>query len=185
MLGANSRWPFRLDKPGRPGIIGPKGHRRNRSICAEVQEGSKVRRLFPKRLAFERVEPKAVEYYGPGQQPSNPPEPGDFILLHSKEIFARLIQIGQRLRFHGRNGQYCHWNHAALIVGDNGDIVEALGPKIRKGNLSKYEGREYQLVRIIADAQDRQEAARFALWCLPQRYGYLTIASIAVTLVTG
>jgi len=142
-------------------------------------------RLFPKRLAFELVEPKAVEYYGPGQEPSKPPQPGDFILLHSDELFARFIQIGQRLRFHGRNRRYCHWNHAALIVGDNSEIVEALGPRIEKGNLSKYKGKDYQLVRINADAQDRQEAARFALWCLPQPYGYLTIASIAFTLLTG
>ena len=54
--------------------------------------------------------------------------PGDFILTHGSHWTSQLIRVGQALRFRGKNRTYAYWNHAALIVGSGGDIIEALGP---------------------------------------------------------
>jgi len=113
--------------------------------------------------------------------------PGDFILTHGSHWTSQLIRVGQALRFRGKNRTYAYWNHAALIVGSGGEIIEALGPSpgVVQQNISKYAPREYTIVRIKASPEDRDEMVAFARACLGERYGVLTIASIALSLLTG
>ena len=115
-------------------------------------------------------------------------EPGDFILTHSSACVSRIIRWGQSLRFWGRKRKYTWWNHAALIVSQQGDIIEALGDGVEKNELSKYTPTEYTVVRIHPDlitAEDRNEVVNYAEWALGQEYGYLTIISIALSLIFG
>jgi uncharacterized protein YycO len=135
-------------------------------------------------LPFAPVERVAVERYGPGERIPNP-QPGDFILTHGSSWTSWLIRYGQALRIHGQDRKYTYWNHAALFVDANGDIVEALGSGVRQRNISAYDPKEYHAVRIRASAEDREEVVRFAKTCLNEPYGWLTIASIAVSLLTG
>jgi uncharacterized protein YycO len=95
--------------------------------------------------------------------------------------------VGQALRFRGKNRKYAHWNHAALVVGAGGGIIEALGPSpgVVQQDISKYAPREYTIVRIRASPEDRDEAVGFARACLGEKYGVLTIVSIAISLLTG
>jgi len=134
----------------------------------------------------ERAEPpqSTAQRHGPGEAAPDP-RPGDFILTHGDEWTSRLIQWGQALRFQGEDRKYTRWNHTALIVGTDGEIVEALGTGIAERNLSEYAGTEYHLVRIDASPADRAEEAAFARFCLGAQYGYLTVVSIALTLLTG
>lgn len=112
---------------------------------------------------------------------------GDFILTHGRHWTSALIRVGQALRFRGRDRKYAYWNHAALVVDANGDIIEALGPSpgVVRQNVSKYAPREYTVVRIKAAPDDRDEAVGFARACLGEPYGVLTIVSIALSLLTG
>lgn len=115
-------------------------------------------------------------------------EPGDFILTHSNAFVSRIIRWGQSLRFWGKKSKYTWWNHAALIVSQQGDIIEALGAGVEKNKLSKYTPTEYTVVRIHSDliaAGDRNEVVSFSEWALGQEYGYLTIISIALSLIFG
>jgi hypothetical protein len=119
-------------------------------------------------------------------------EPGDFLLTHSDKWTSKLIRFGQRLRIHGDDRKYTYWNHAALIVSDGGGLIEALGPGVSRTDLSKYLGTEYHLVRIGAGPEDRRQAVAFAEWAAGepdgegrQRYGFLTVVSIAYTALTG
>ncbi len=112
---------------------------------------------------------------------------GDFILTHGTDIGSRLIRIGQWLRYWGKNRKYTYWSHAALIVGEDGEIIEALGPApgVRPENLAKYAPREYTIVHIRASQEDRDEAVHFAKSCVGESYGVLTIVSIVLSLLTG
>lgn len=119
-------------------------------------------------------------------------EPGDFILTHGEAWTGRLIRFGQRLRIHGADRRYTYWNHTALISSEGGALIEALGRGVARTQLSSYLGVEYHLVRIDAGPEDRRQAVAFAEWAAggpggdgSQRYGFLTIVSIAYTLVTG
>ncbi len=110
---------------------------------------------------------------------------GDLILTHGKAWTSRLIRIGQRLRFTGESRRYTFWNHTALIVNEQGDLIEALGAGVQRRNISVYHPTEYQVVRIEASAEDRRQMVAFAETCVDLKYGYAVIASIAASLLTG
>jgi len=112
-------------------------------------------------------------------------EPGDFILTHGAELFSQLIRFGQQLRFHGADNVYTYWNHAALVVSADGTIVEALGTGVARRSIDEYANTQFTVVRIEASSVDRAEAAAFAERCVGLEYGYTTIVSIGLSLLTG
>ena len=114
-------------------------------------------------LTFAPVKGATIERYGPGEQASDL-QPGDFILTHGSDIFGRLIRLGQAFRLRGADHKYTYWNHVALIVDEQGSLIEALGEGVRETNISRYTPAEYHLVRLgtTADDNDRAEAVRFA-----------------------
>jgi hypothetical protein len=113
------------------------------------------------------------------------PRPGDFILTHGEEWTSRLIRFGQSLRFRGAAAKYTYWNHTALVVDRAGTIVEALGTGVAKRSIHDYDPTQYTVVRIDASDEDRLEAATFATSSIGATYGWLTIVSIAFSLLTG
>ena len=113
------------------------------------------------------------------------PRRGDFILTHGDEWTSRLIRFGQSLRYRGPSAKYTYWNHTALVVDDRGSIVEALGTGVAERSIHDYDPTQYTLVRIDASDADRAEAAAFACSAIGAPYGWITIVSIAVSLVTG
>jgi hypothetical protein len=136
------------------------------------------------RPPFRRVDRHGVEHYGPGEAP-DVTVPGDFVLTHGDAWTSRMIRFGQALRIHGDDRKYTFWNHAALIVGPDGSIVEALGAGVKAGTLSKYFGTTYHIVKIEATAADRAQVVRYAESQVGIPYGFLTIVSIAFGLMTG
>ena len=113
------------------------------------------------------------------------PRRGDFILTHGDEWTSRLIRFGQSLRYRGASARYTYWNHTALVVDEDGSIVEALGTGVARRSIHDYDPTQYTVVRIDASDADRAEAAAFACSTIGADYGWVTIASIAVSLVTG
>jgi hypothetical protein len=113
--------------------------------------------------------------------------PGDFLLTHGDSFFSRLIRFGEGLRIHGDDKVYAWFNHAALVTGTHGEIAEALGRGVVPGNASKYQSKDYVVVRTGADAEDVAEILAFAQWVVHNRprYGWFTIMSLALTLLTG
>lgn len=114
-------------------------------------------------------------------------QPGDFILTRGDSFISRLIRFGERLRIRGTDRQYAWFNHAALVVGADGSIVEALGAGVQAQNAAKYTAGHYVVVHSGADEQDVKKIQDFASWVTSHRakYGYLTILSIAFTVLTG
>jgi uncharacterized protein YycO len=144
-------------------------------------------------MVIEVAEKEGFEHFGGRSggtlvpQVATTTRSGDFILTHGSHWTSQLIRFGQALRFRGKDRKYAYWNHAALIVGSNGEIIEALGPTpgVVEQNVSKYTPREYTMVRVKASPEDRDEAASFARSCVGEEYGALTITSIALSLITG
>ena len=128
----------------------------------------------------------SVERFGPGETAPDP-QPGDFILTHGNAWFNKCIRIGQRLRFRGADRKYTVWDHAALVVDENGGLIEAAGPGVQRTDLSAYRDIEYHFVRlgVAVGETDRAEAVAFAEWSLGEQYGWLTIVSITLGLLTG
>lgn len=112
-------------------------------------------------------------------------EPGDFILTHRRAKYSRLVTFGQRRRFRGPDRHYAHWSHAALVIGPNGQIVQAISEGVEPSTLEEYRDVEYHYIHTGMCDTDRQQAARFAASCLEQKYAWVTIASLGLTLLTN
>ena len=124
------------------------------------------------------------EHVPPGQTLPDP-SPGDFILTHGGEIFSRLIQIGQGLRYLGPDQPFTYWNHTALVVTAEGALVEALGAGVRKTTLASYVETQYTVVHINASDEDRAEMVAFAEHWVGAAYDWAKIVSIGISLLTG
>jgi hypothetical protein len=127
---------------------------------------------------------RGPEHVPPGARAVDP-KPGDFILTHGGELFSRLIQIGQALRFTGADAPFAYWNHTALIVSETGDLIQALGTGVARGALADYEATQYTVVPIDASDEDRREMVAFAEHWLGAKYDWATIVSITLSLLTG
>lgn len=137
---------------------------------------------------FQPIAHASTERFAPGDS-ARKWIPGDFILTHGDSFFSALIRFGEGLRIHGedRRRRYAWFNHAALVVGDDGTIVEALGRGVVRENASKYRSKDYVVVHSGADDHDVKAILSFANWVTEHRahYGWFTIASLAFTMLTG
>lgn len=129
-----------------------------------------------------------VKHFAP-QETATPADfqPGDFILTYSTSMGGKIIRLGQWLRYRGEDRKYIRWNHAAVIETADGSLIEALGTGVRRHHISKYGPTEYVIVRIDGFVQpdDRDQIVAFARWCLGEEYGWATIISIGLNMLTG
>jgi len=138
------------------------------------------------RPRLTKITAESVEHYPPGRVAISP-QPGDFIVTHGKGFFDQLIRFGETLRVSAADRQYAYWNHAALITSPDGSLIQAMAQGVERGSLSDYAASDYYLVRIEASDEDRAEVVAFGEWALDahSKYGFLTLVSIALTIITG
>lgn len=119
-----------------------------------------------------------------------PAMPGDVLLTYTRlsrnpaSWFGALIRFGQAIRFRGDRRKYARWNHAVLVVED-GNIIEALGRGVVQRKLSDYRGQDYCIAHTFLDARDSRRVCGLASRLVGLRYGFLSIISIAIAIVTG
>jgi hypothetical protein len=140
--------------------------------------------MLPQREKERPLHTGRIEAFEPGKEISDPC-PGDFILTHGTSWTSRMIRIGERIRYRGDDRKYARWNHAAIFINEQGDIIEALGGGVQKRNISVYRETEYHVVRLQnVLALNRDHEVEFAEACLHAHSGWLTIVSIALSLLT-
>ncbi len=113
------------------------------------------------------------------------PQPGDFILTHGSSWTSQLIRFGQALRFRGNDSKFAYWNHCAMVVSEYGGLIEADGIGVKRTALSSYAPKEYVAVRVQTEGQDKDQMVKFAEHALGQKYGFLTVISLGLSLLTG
>jgi len=111
--------------------------------------------------------------------------PGDFILVSTNGIPAKIIRLGQFLRYHGKMKNFSFWNHAAMIVSEDGALIEAVGRGVSYGHIDEYKDVQYYLVNTKLNKQSRDQAVLACKSFLKDQYGWFTIASITLELLTG
>lgn len=133
--------------------------------------------------------------------------PGDVLLTRSSSVVGALIRFGERtqyagwpaalkwllkfvLRISNPDSREDPWwaNHAAVYVGD-GQLIEALAGGLTVSPVSKYAAPivlPLTVVRPDVTDVDRARAVAFARTQVARhdRYGWLSIASIVLQLVT-
>ena len=111
--------------------------------------------------------------------------PGDFILVSTNGILAKFIRFGQFIRYHGKMKPFSTWNHAAMIIDEEGTIIEAVGRGVRYAHIDEYKDVEYYLVNTKLNSQSRTQAVAACKSFVKEKYGWFTIASITIELITG
>lgn len=110
--------------------------------------------------------------------------PGDIVLTGKKNqgIISLAIKVGEKLR--RLPSQY---SHSALIVGTNGEIVEAQASGVRRSNVSHYAGADYDIIRTNVDSHDWEQIEAYvnAVLEVKTRYGVLTFIGLAIYCLTG
>jgi hypothetical protein len=127
-----------------------------------------------------------VERYGPGDSATHF-DPGDFILTHRFRPIAAMIKLAQEIRFRGPDSIYAHWTHCALVVAEDGALVEAESVGVKRSPISKYQSREYHLVRLGPEftPEGRKQAVAYANAQIGQAFGFLALAGSALFLLFG
>jgi hypothetical protein len=135
---------------------------------------------------FEPICHAGLEHAPPGVSAESW-TPGDFILTHGDSFISKVIRFGEKLRIHRDDRKYTWFNHAALVTGYEGELVEALGRGVVLSTAADYLDKDYVVVHSGADTEEVKHILRFEEWVVAHRarYGWLTIASLAVTMLTG
>lgn len=130
--------------------------------------------------------------FPPGTEPESW-NPGDLLLTHSPDgLFGPLIRFGQRLRYRSEREQpYAWFNHVAVIVTPFPDgsprLAEALSRGVALTEATRYDAQWFAYVDVDASDTDRAQILAYAERVAELRpsYGWLQIASIALSLLTG
>ena len=127
-----------------------------------------------------------VERYGPGDEAIDF-TPGDFVLTHRHNPIAQLISVGEKRRFRGADAAYAHWSHCALVVGEDGSLVEAESRGVQRSPIARYKANEYHLVRLGPELtrERRQASVAYAEAQVGKAFGYFALVGAGLFLITG
>lgn len=107
------------------------------------------------------------------------PNAGSLVFCHSAGIIGRVIRLGERLRF--RSGDF--YNHVAIIDND-GTVIQAEAHGVTSGAslTSIAPGGSYEVVKV--PNADAASIVAFARSQVSKKYGYLSIVSLAIRILT-
>jgi hypothetical protein len=131
------------------------------------------------------VPPHTVRYFGPGEDCTDTLA-GDLILFSTDDIYAKVIKFGERLRLwlQGEDTIFARVNHAGIALGD-GTVVQMIGGGGTVTPLAHYKHLSYAVVETPATAAQAGLAVAAAKWYVNVPYGFPSVASDSLYLLTG
>ena len=100
--------------------------------------------------------------------------PGDFLLVcdWTENFIGSLIRAGERVWY--GNTDFARWTHSAMIVGYQGELVEALAKGVERSNISKYADADFVVVHPLdVTPAQRALAVACAEAMVGETYGYV------------
>ena len=109
--------------------------------------------------------------------------PGDFLLSRAHGRKHDVIKWGQSMRLPEEDRKYADYTHAALVVSEDGAVIEANGEGVSATSIKQYviDKEVYQVVRIEAPPEVRKVVVDFAHHVLAQRAPYASLAIVCTT----
>lgn len=123
----------------------------------------------------------ARSFYAPAGTEAAGYKAGDILLTSGDYFFSKLIKFGQSIRY---GKEYGKWNHAALILNEEGDLMEALGRGVVRTNIRNYKDSRYHVISPPTHPHDREQMVALAESIIEAKwkYDWLLIGSLAVNL---
>ena len=113
------------------------------------------------------------------------PRPGDFILVRGTSWRSKVTSAYQWARARRpAERRSARWNHAALVAGGNGAIVEAGTMGVVLQQLDKYRDEDYRYVAVHATPEQRTRAVLYAVSRTGLPYDNLALAGIVLSALT-
>lgn len=107
-------------------------------------------------------------------------KPGDLVLCRQNTILDKIISVSQRLH---TSSKASHWTHVAVVKDPTtGDLYEAVASGVQVGNISAYP--DHLVINLNIDDNDRAKMIAFCEHWLGAEYGFLTLLSIGLDLLT-
>jgi hypothetical protein len=120
--------------------------------------------------------------------------PGDVGFASQPGFINWWIRLAQRRKY-GKYSPCARWNHVFMVTDTSGGIIQAVSRGMVRGHVSDYAGQDIEVRRPpygptwvrngsqmggLTAAEAMEE-----LWADHDHYGFLTIASVALALLTG
>lgn len=107
---------------------------------------------------------------------------GDVLLCRGTSLMSRLIAVWQ-----GSRGPLSGYTHAAIALGPDQHLTEALIDGVKKTGVSAWDDVDYVLIRPELTLDGYESVKLYLYRVLEKEYGYgfLTIAGLAMTMLTG
>lgn len=107
-------------------------------------------------------------------------KPGDLVLCRQNTVLDKIISVSQRLR---TSSKASHWTHVAVVKDPStGEIYEATARGVHVGNISEYP--DHLVVNLNLTEDQQAESKAFCEYWLGTNYGFFTLASIGLDLLT-
>jgi hypothetical protein len=110
--------------------------------------------------------------------------PGDIGFVSQPGFINWWIRFAQRRKY-GRYSVAARWNHVFIVTDIYGGIIEADPGGVTRANLRKYRNQDFELRRPPYGPGGAAIVVAAATEHLGRKYGFLTIASVALSLLTG
>lgn len=117
-------------------------------------------------------------------EPETVYQPGDVGLAHGSGLVDWAIRFAEARRY-GSKSQEARWNHAFLIIDENGGLIEAAGQGVRRDTMEKeYAHGDYVVLRPPFGEGGADRAIATMTKMLSDKYGYLEIVCEALAFLT-
>lgn len=108
---------------------------------------------------------------------------GDIVLCHRPGLVSASIRLGQKIRYR-KHPEYAFWSHVCLAVG-SASVIEALTKQVTRSPIGKYKDIEFTVIRTNTSLEDQKQILFFAKQINGEKYGFVTIASVAMSEAPG
>ena len=109
---------------------------------------------------------------------------GDVGWVEQQDFTSWWIRFAQHRKY-GKDASEAQWNHVFMVSGAQGEIIEADPSGVSAGNLSEYSGATVTLRRPAYTGAAPFTAVAAMRKLQGDKYGFLTIASVALSMLTG
>lgn len=110
---------------------------------------------------------------------------GDLVFVRGNTRLSQLIHFFAWLRFRHDDLRWCYWSHVAVVIDDQGYLVDVDVDGVGLCHIDRYRELDFCYVRLRLTPKARREIATYAHRCAGQRYGIAAFVLLGLSVLSG